>query len=97
MSTLAKNVVVYYQKQVGDFEATFVRKHPLAPGLQRQTYFITLLNKQLEQARCQNQHFNDTDLLINTASVLWLLEPFSTESDFRRQNLNIRRLKSIPE
>ena len=25
--------VVYYQKQVGDFGAIFVRKHPLDPGL----------------------------------------------------------------
>ena len=35
MSTQAKNVpqVVYYQKQVGDFGAIFVRKHPLAPRL----------------------------------------------------------------
>ena len=35
MSTLAKNVpqVVYYKKQVGDFGAIFVRKHPFAPGL----------------------------------------------------------------
>ena len=31
----AKNVpqVISYQKQVGDFGAIFVRKHPLAPGL----------------------------------------------------------------
>ena len=35
MSTLAKNVpqVVYYQKQVGDVGAIFVREHPLAAGL----------------------------------------------------------------
>ena len=35
MSILVKNVpqVAYYKKQVGDFWAIFVRKHPLAPGL----------------------------------------------------------------
>ena len=43
MSTLAKNVpqVVYYQKQMGDFGAIFVRKHPLAPGLYSYTMQLT--------------------------------------------------------
>ena len=43
MSTLAKNVprVVYYQKQIGDFGAIFVRKHALAPRLYSDTMKLT--------------------------------------------------------
>ena len=59
MSTLAKNVpqVVYYQTQVDDFGAIFVRTHQLAHGLWRfQYHIICIIHLFVKKILCLTLH-----------------------------------------